>query len=193
MGGTDRGKSLYVRKKEHAEATLQDFIPQKVIGKGSFGKVFLVQNKHSKEVYAMKALRKDVILDYDQLQSTILEKFHLQKAQLNRLREEAERRSLLEARVIALENQPGQVQLEVGRIEEEVRRQSTSVTSQTAAGFLQLRGNRDGYSSHWQRRAGVSAARSDSLRQGRGCYRAAQRRSRTGPLCSMLGRHRPKR
>ena len=63
-----------MRKKEHAEATLQDFIPQKVIGKGSFGKVFLVQNKHSKEVYAMKALRKDVILDYDQLQSTILEK-----------------------------------------------------------------------------------------------------------------------
>ena len=47
LASTDRGKSLYVRKKEHAEAQLQDFVPKKVIGKGTFGKVFLVQNKNT--------------------------------------------------------------------------------------------------------------------------------------------------
>ena len=37
----------------------------KVIGRGSFGKVFLVEKKDSKQVFAMKSLRKDVIIDYD--------------------------------------------------------------------------------------------------------------------------------
>jgi hypothetical protein len=36
--------------------------------------VFLVEKKGAKEVYAMKSLRKDVILDYDQVESTKLEK-----------------------------------------------------------------------------------------------------------------------
>jgi serum/glucocorticoid-regulated kinase 2 len=36
--------------------------------------VFLVQKSGSKEVYAMKSLRKDVILEYDQVESTKLEK-----------------------------------------------------------------------------------------------------------------------
>jgi serine/threonine protein kinase len=44
---------------------LSDFIIKSVIGKGSFGKVFLVQKKDNKKVYAMKSLRKDVILEYD--------------------------------------------------------------------------------------------------------------------------------
>ena len=60
-----RGKSIYVRNVKEAEAELSDFIPQKVIGKGSFGKVFLVQKKDNKKVYAMKTLRKDVILEYE--------------------------------------------------------------------------------------------------------------------------------
>lgn len=45
-----------------------------VIGKGSFGKVFLVQKVDTGGVYAMKSLRKDVIIDYDQIESTLLEK-----------------------------------------------------------------------------------------------------------------------
>jgi serine/threonine protein kinase len=40
----------------------------KVIGKGGFGKVFLVQKissgKNKGNAYAMKSIRKDVILDY---------------------------------------------------------------------------------------------------------------------------------
>ena len=56
------------------KVTLSDFIIKKVIGRGSFGKVFLVERKGTKEVYAMKSLRKDVILEYDQIESTLLEK-----------------------------------------------------------------------------------------------------------------------
>lgn len=52
-------------KKGDTQITLQDFQIKKVIGRGSFGKVFLVQKAGTKEVYAMKSLRKDVILEYD--------------------------------------------------------------------------------------------------------------------------------
>lgn len=54
--------------------SLSDFQIKKVIGRGSFGKVFLVQKKTDGKVFAMKSLRKDVILDYDQVESTKLEK-----------------------------------------------------------------------------------------------------------------------
>ena len=59
---------------------LGDFLLMKVIGRGSFGKVYLVQKNDDKSVYAMKCLRKDKILDYDQVESTLLEKEILQKA-----------------------------------------------------------------------------------------------------------------
>ena len=42
--------------------------------------MFLVQKVSDKAVYAMKSLRKDVILDYDQIESTLLEKDILLKA-----------------------------------------------------------------------------------------------------------------
>lgn len=45
-----------------------------MIGRGSFGKVFLVQKISDDKVYAMKSLRKDVMLDYEQIESTLLEK-----------------------------------------------------------------------------------------------------------------------
>ena len=74
-------------------------------------------------------------------QQTILREFHLQKSQLNRNREAADKHALLEARVFVLESvPPGQVQLEVTRIEEEVKRHSTGVSTQVEAQFLQLRG-----------------------------------------------------
>jgi len=59
---------------------LGDFLLMKVIGRGSFGKVYLVQKNDDKAVFAMKCLRKDKILDYDQVESTLLEKEILQKA-----------------------------------------------------------------------------------------------------------------
>lgn len=46
---------------------LNDFKIISVIGQGSFGKVFLVEKKSDKKIYAMKTLRKDVIMDYNKV------------------------------------------------------------------------------------------------------------------------------
>ena len=51
-----------------------DFNLIKVIGRGTFGKVLLVTEKNTGQVFAMKALRKDIILDAGVLKATILEK-----------------------------------------------------------------------------------------------------------------------
>lgn len=75
-----RSNTLFTRNAAEKEAVLEDFIAKSVIGKGSFGKVFLVQKKGTSKVFAMKSLRKDVIIDYDQVESTMLEKQILQKA-----------------------------------------------------------------------------------------------------------------
>jgi len=67
-------------KKGDMTVKLSDFLIAKVVGRGTFGKVFLVQKKDSGEVFAMKSLRKDVIIEYDQVESTKLEKAILLKA-----------------------------------------------------------------------------------------------------------------
>jgi serine/threonine protein kinase len=45
-----------------------------MIGKGAFGKVYLVQHRGTKKVYAMKCIRKDVVIDQDFFESLKLEK-----------------------------------------------------------------------------------------------------------------------
>jgi hypothetical protein len=61
IAGKDTAKTIV----GDSSVSLANFEIKKVIGRGSFGKVFLVQKKDDKKVYAMKSLRKDVILDYD--------------------------------------------------------------------------------------------------------------------------------
>ena len=63
-----------MKNKAEKKVDLKDFQIKSVIGRGSFGKVFLVQKIQDGKVYAMKSLRKDVIIDYDQIESTLLEK-----------------------------------------------------------------------------------------------------------------------
>ena len=43
--------------------TLDDFEIKELIGKGAFGKVFMVQNRNTGEVFAMKQLRKEVLVE----------------------------------------------------------------------------------------------------------------------------------
>ena len=79
IGRGGRSNTLFSRSGK--AVVLEDFDILKVIGKGTFGKVrvvitqvFLVEKRDSKEIYAMKALRKDVLIDYDQVENTKLEK-----------------------------------------------------------------------------------------------------------------------
>ena len=48
---------------EEQKYSLEDFKIRKVIDKGSFGKVFLVVNKHNGKLYAMKRINKDILID----------------------------------------------------------------------------------------------------------------------------------
>lgn len=61
------GGSLLISRvglsEEEQKYSLEDFKIRKVIDKGSFGKVFLVVNKHNGKLYAMKRINKDILID----------------------------------------------------------------------------------------------------------------------------------
>ncbi|XP_077288316.1 LOW QUALITY PROTEIN: AKT serine/threonine protein kinase [Arctopsyche grandis] len=68
MQGTSTGKTSGKKK-----VTLEKFEFVKVLGKGTFGKVVLCREKDSGKLYAMKILKKNVIIQKDEVAHTLTE------------------------------------------------------------------------------------------------------------------------
>ena len=70
-------KTLYSSKKDVPDMSIDDFELLKLLGKGAFGKVFLVQKKDDEKMYAIKVLKKTSIIELNQLEHTKAEKMIL--------------------------------------------------------------------------------------------------------------------
>ena len=71
---SEESGTIFSKDKDIKKVTLNDFKMIKVIGRGTFGKVCLAQYKKTKKYYAMKILKKNVILEHDQIKNILLEK-----------------------------------------------------------------------------------------------------------------------
>lgn len=58
---------------------VEDFQILKVIGRGSFGKVYMVRKKSNDKIYAMKTLKKDFIIRTKQVSNTKIERDIMQQ------------------------------------------------------------------------------------------------------------------
>lgn len=61
---TNSWSSTIFSRSTLVECSLEDFQYKKVIGKGAFGKVYLVENRKEGMIYAMKVIWKDKIIDF---------------------------------------------------------------------------------------------------------------------------------
>jgi serine/threonine protein kinase len=71
-----KSTTLYNHKEDQDEnaVILQDFKIINPVGKGAFGKVYLVHCSKEGQFYAMKSIRKDMIIDSDSIANLKLEK-----------------------------------------------------------------------------------------------------------------------
>lgn len=79
---SEEQKRNTVKENKNSKLSLNDFEILKLIGAGSFGKVFLVKeikNNSIPKLFAMKILEKDKIIEFDQVQNTLTEREILEK------------------------------------------------------------------------------------------------------------------
>ena len=70
------GQLIY-RRQTLSNVTWDDFELISIIGRGTFGKVYLVKPKNSDKYYAMKCIRKDVVIKHESIDSLQVEKLIL--------------------------------------------------------------------------------------------------------------------
>ena len=84
--GNSRRQSVMMYQKEQtneakeAPATLDQFEILRLIGRGAFGKVFLTEFLKNGKLYAMKCIRKELIVEHDQMQNLTMERDILKAA-----------------------------------------------------------------------------------------------------------------
>jgi serum/glucocorticoid-regulated kinase 3 len=71
---TDQKNKSSSKNIEQKEVWLNNFKLIQIIGRGSFGKVFLVKNKESENLYAMKVLKKENVILRQQVEHTFTER-----------------------------------------------------------------------------------------------------------------------
>jgi serine/threonine protein kinase len=72
-------KEAVIFSRSNQKVTAEDFHLRALIGKGSFGKVMMVEKKDTGQIYAMKVLRKEAIIARKQVAHTMAERNILHK------------------------------------------------------------------------------------------------------------------
>lgn len=65
---------MWQRNKNQILQNFKDFELLNIIGKGTFGKIYLVQSKSLKTLHAMKCIRKDIVIEHESIENLIVEK-----------------------------------------------------------------------------------------------------------------------
>jgi len=70
-----------LNKNKDAKVSIDDFEILKVLGRGAFGKVMLVEKRDDRELYALKSMHKEEIIDKNQIEHTKTERYVLEKSE----------------------------------------------------------------------------------------------------------------
>lgn len=71
---TDVFINTQAKGEDKKKVEVEDFSIISVIGRGTFGKVCLVEYRKNGELYAMKSIKKDILIETEQIENTMVEK-----------------------------------------------------------------------------------------------------------------------